>query len=329
MVVVTNRIPVSTGHEIDFEDRFKRRVHLVDRHPGFVRNEVHRPRPMRFDHEQRRLDRGPGRAGLLRGEDLVAHASRTSSPGRRAADFARRTRAGRRRRCSRARTCSRCTRSSPARTWTSRVKPPAARRRRRRRRGARRRLALPRPPRLPELGLPEGRDRARRDAARRRAARGRARRRRSTTSSSAGARSSARRRRTRAARSRATTSRRAPGGDGPSPGVGGARPARASRVPLGRPRRRGAARCCRRACRSILDWAPRGGATLGAGGTARRRSAGTTSSSTAATSAAGPNQSPQASTSVARLGARGRTAATSAVRSSTPAPSSNVAGRRR
>ncbi len=52
MIVVTNRIPVARGHEIDFEDRFRRRVHLVDRHPGFVRNEVHRPRPMKFDHER-------------------------------------------------------------------------------------------------------------------------------------------------------------------------------------------------------------------------------------------------------------------------------------
>jgi len=51
MIVVTNRIPVAKGHEIDFEDRFKRRVHLVDRHPGFIRNEVHRPRPMSFPHE--------------------------------------------------------------------------------------------------------------------------------------------------------------------------------------------------------------------------------------------------------------------------------------
>ena len=50
MFVVTNRIPVAQGHEIDFEDRFRRRVHLVDRHPGFVRNEVHRPRPMKLDH---------------------------------------------------------------------------------------------------------------------------------------------------------------------------------------------------------------------------------------------------------------------------------------
>ena len=52
MIVVTNRIPVATGHEIDFEDRFRRRVHLVDRHPGFIRNEVHRPKPMKLDHEK-------------------------------------------------------------------------------------------------------------------------------------------------------------------------------------------------------------------------------------------------------------------------------------
>jgi heme-degrading monooxygenase HmoA len=51
MIVVTNRIPVADGWQIDFEDRFKNRVHLVDKSPGFVRNEVHRPRPMKFDHE--------------------------------------------------------------------------------------------------------------------------------------------------------------------------------------------------------------------------------------------------------------------------------------
>lgn len=51
MVVVTNCIPVAKGHEIDFEDRFRNRVHLVDKSPGFIRNEVHRPRPMKFDHE--------------------------------------------------------------------------------------------------------------------------------------------------------------------------------------------------------------------------------------------------------------------------------------
>lgn len=49
MIVVTNRMSVAEGHEIDFEDRFKKRVHLVDKSPGFIRNEVHRPRPVRFD----------------------------------------------------------------------------------------------------------------------------------------------------------------------------------------------------------------------------------------------------------------------------------------
>jgi heme-degrading monooxygenase HmoA len=51
MIVVTNRMPVSKGHEIDFEDRFKRRLHLVDQSPGFIRNEVHRPRPVKFSKE--------------------------------------------------------------------------------------------------------------------------------------------------------------------------------------------------------------------------------------------------------------------------------------
>lgn len=51
MIVVTNRIPVAEAYRIDFEERFRKRVHLVDRSPGFVRNEVHRPRPMKFDHE--------------------------------------------------------------------------------------------------------------------------------------------------------------------------------------------------------------------------------------------------------------------------------------
>ena len=51
MIVVTNRIPVAAGHESDFEDRFRRRASLVDRSPGFIRNEVHRPRPMKFNQE--------------------------------------------------------------------------------------------------------------------------------------------------------------------------------------------------------------------------------------------------------------------------------------
>ena len=52
MIVVTNRIPIAQGHEADFEDRFRRRVHLVDQSPGFVRHEVHRPKPMKMDRER-------------------------------------------------------------------------------------------------------------------------------------------------------------------------------------------------------------------------------------------------------------------------------------
>jgi heme oxygenase (mycobilin-producing) len=51
MIVVTNRIPVAEGWEEKFEDRFRKRAHLVDQSPGFIRNEVHRPRPVRFDHD--------------------------------------------------------------------------------------------------------------------------------------------------------------------------------------------------------------------------------------------------------------------------------------
>jgi heme-degrading monooxygenase HmoA len=63
MIVVTNRIPVSEGHEIDFEDRFRKRVHLVDQSPGFVRNEVHRPRPMKFDRDAGTWAPDPGGEG--------------------------------------------------------------------------------------------------------------------------------------------------------------------------------------------------------------------------------------------------------------------------
>ena len=84
MIVVTNRIPVARGHEIDFEDRFKRRVHLVDRSPGFIRNEVHRPRPMKFDHERGGWTEDPDAQGYYEVktwwrtfEDFVAW---TSSP---------------------------------------------------------------------------------------------------------------------------------------------------------------------------------------------------------------------------------------------------------
>ena len=38
--IVTNVLTVAQAHAIDFEDRFKKRVHLVDSHSGFIRNEV-------------------------------------------------------------------------------------------------------------------------------------------------------------------------------------------------------------------------------------------------------------------------------------------------
>ena len=62
MIVVTNRIPVAEGHEAEFEDRFKKRVHLVDEAPGFVRNEVHRPKPMKLDHATGGWSPGTSRA---------------------------------------------------------------------------------------------------------------------------------------------------------------------------------------------------------------------------------------------------------------------------
>ena len=50
MIVVTNRIAVAAGHEQAFEDRFRKRVHLIDRSPGFIANRVMRPVKRRFDH---------------------------------------------------------------------------------------------------------------------------------------------------------------------------------------------------------------------------------------------------------------------------------------
>ena len=64
MIVVTNRIPVAEGYAEEFERRFKNRAHLVDRAPGFIRNEVHRPRPMKFDHERGRFVPAPEREGF-------------------------------------------------------------------------------------------------------------------------------------------------------------------------------------------------------------------------------------------------------------------------
>lgn len=50
MFVVTNRIPVSEGFEAEFEERFRKRAHLIDSSPGFIKNLVLRPVSRRFDH---------------------------------------------------------------------------------------------------------------------------------------------------------------------------------------------------------------------------------------------------------------------------------------
>ena len=51
MFVITNRIPVAEGHESDFEDRFRNRAHLIDRSPGFIKNQVLRPVQRRLNHK--------------------------------------------------------------------------------------------------------------------------------------------------------------------------------------------------------------------------------------------------------------------------------------
>ena len=51
MFVVTNRIPVAGGHEGAFEDRFRNRAHLIDKAPGFIKNQVLRPIRRRFNHK--------------------------------------------------------------------------------------------------------------------------------------------------------------------------------------------------------------------------------------------------------------------------------------
>jgi len=43
MFMVTNRIPVAKGMETAFEERFRERAGLVDKEPGFIRNQVMRP----------------------------------------------------------------------------------------------------------------------------------------------------------------------------------------------------------------------------------------------------------------------------------------------
>ncbi len=63
MIVVTNRMKVAAGYEANFEERFSKRVHLVDQSPGFIRNEVHRPRPMKRDSDSGQWVEDPTKKG--------------------------------------------------------------------------------------------------------------------------------------------------------------------------------------------------------------------------------------------------------------------------
>jgi heme-degrading monooxygenase HmoA len=51
MFVVTNRIPVAVGYEEEFESRFRKRAHLIDQSPGFIKHQILRPIARRFDHQ--------------------------------------------------------------------------------------------------------------------------------------------------------------------------------------------------------------------------------------------------------------------------------------
>ncbi len=63
MIVVTNRVPIAKGYEDAFEERFRNRANLVDKSPGFVRHELHRPRPMKFEHTTGELVSDPDGEG--------------------------------------------------------------------------------------------------------------------------------------------------------------------------------------------------------------------------------------------------------------------------
>lgn len=43
MFVVSNRVPVAPDWRAEFERRFRERAGQIDRQPGFVRMEIHRP----------------------------------------------------------------------------------------------------------------------------------------------------------------------------------------------------------------------------------------------------------------------------------------------
>ena len=49
--VVLHDRQVAASHEADFEDRFRKRAHLIDQSPGFIKNLVLRPVQRRFSHQ--------------------------------------------------------------------------------------------------------------------------------------------------------------------------------------------------------------------------------------------------------------------------------------
>ena len=49
MIVVTIRAAVNDVAESVYVDRFHDRIHYAAEAPGFVRNEVHRPTPLKYD----------------------------------------------------------------------------------------------------------------------------------------------------------------------------------------------------------------------------------------------------------------------------------------
>jgi heme-degrading monooxygenase HmoA len=62
VIVVTTRFAVAEGRESDFEERLRQGVQLLERPPGLLRHEVHRPCALRFDPALGQFVRGAGRS---------------------------------------------------------------------------------------------------------------------------------------------------------------------------------------------------------------------------------------------------------------------------
>ena len=43
MLIVANRVPVASGWEETFEERFRKRAGQIDKHPGFVSMQILKP----------------------------------------------------------------------------------------------------------------------------------------------------------------------------------------------------------------------------------------------------------------------------------------------